>query len=102
MTMNRRDGYTLENLEAAAWLTGVIPSRAQRESLRAGDLAKLRFELPDGRGEWMWVEVRYQTETKFVAMLRNEPEMVPLEFDDFVEFGPENVYAIERAKVVLQ
>ena len=58
-----------------------IPSRAERESLGPGDIAKIRFYIrvasPDGstldRGERMWVRVTERIEGWYRGELDNDP-----------------------------
>lgn len=58
-----------------------IPSRAERESLWPGDIAKIRFYIrvasPDGstldRGERMWVRVTERIEGWYRGELDNDP-----------------------------
>lgn len=78
------DGWTLDDGEQAHARnpdTYWIPSRPQRESLKLGDLAKLRFVLAlvddDGNeersSERMWVEVTALVDGWFRGVLKNQP-----------------------------
>jgi uncharacterized protein YegJ (DUF2314 family) len=90
--------WTLDNAEAraAAHASFKIPSRSEREDLRAGDLAKLIFvdaaDRGSARGERMWVEVMAVEVGRYRGRLRNTPVVIQgLEADDPVEFGPDHV-----------
>lgn len=78
------DGWTLDDGEKAYaehpdmfW----IPSQQERHSLKAGDLAKLRFVLAlideeeneEEAAERMWVEVEERFEGAYRGVLRNQP-----------------------------
>lgn len=78
------NGWTLDDGEQAHRRnpeTFWIPSRQQRESLKAGDLAKLRFVLAlvDDEGneemaaERMWVEVTESADGWYRGVLKNQP-----------------------------
>ena len=76
------DGWCLENGEAyhaKAPDTFWIPERDRRESLEAGDLAKLIFRISVDNAndnvavESMWVLVRERTVDGYLGVLDNEP-----------------------------
>lgn len=77
-----------------------IPPRSQRESLRAGDLATLLFEVvhptgDDPGAERMWVMVQQDIGGRYVGTLDNVPQAITtIAADDPVEFGPEHVIQI--------
>lgn len=87
-----------------------IPSRAIRESLAVGDMAKLIFLAEDGpehvvvRGEStratserMWVRVTARLVTgRYGGTLSNKPSFLPLTFGDSVTFGPEHIIDVKR------
>lgn len=74
-----------------------IPTRAHRDALRVGDLAKLvfvpAFNLP---AERMWVEVRRVVDGRYHGILRNTPVIVGLARGSELEFGPEHIADWER------
>ena len=85
------DGWCLEDGEAYhadAPETFWIPERDRRESLEAGDHAKLIFRInvdnADGNVsfERMWVLVRERTSGGYLGVLNNEPDTVA-ENDEF-------------------
>lgn len=77
-----------------------IPSRAERESLRPGDLAKLLFEITEpGPGmpsaERMWVGVTSTDAQGYQGVLRSVPKVITaIRHGDAVRFGPEHVLSI--------
>jgi hypothetical protein len=104
------NGWTLVSAEeraAVAPNTFQIPSRAARESLSAGDGAKLLFDIEtreadciiDRRVDRMWVIVKAKTETGYTGVLDNDPGVArnpKLQEGDLVAFGPEHVANIGR------
>lgn len=74
-----------------------IPPRSERESLQAGDYAKLPFELVDPQddgpsGERMWVQVLGVENGNYVGALTNTPRVITtIGVGDRVDFGPEHV-----------
>lgn len=95
-------GFRLGDGEArhrAAPRSFFIPDRAERDSLQAGDLAKLLFEisepdpgLPDA--ERMWVSVTGRDADGYTGVLTNEPALITtVRQGDAIRFGPEHVIA---------
>lgn len=90
--------------------TFFIPSRAERESLEAGQLVKLLFEptdpAPEGpRAERMWVIVGGRSGHGYFGQLDNQPQYVPeLNAGDRIEFAPEHVVSIweDRPELALK
>jgi hypothetical protein len=79
------DGWCLEDAEAyhaQAPETFWIPERHRRQSLEAGDLAKLIFRISVHNAdenvstERMWVLVRERTPDGYLGVLDNEPSAV--------------------------
>jgi len=103
------DGWCLEDGEAYhadAPETFWIPDRDRRESLEAGDHAKLIFcinvDNADGNVsfERMWVLVRERTSAGYLGVLNNEPDTVA-ENDEFwlgteLPFSAKHVIAIDE------
>src|ERR1019366_120219 len=54
-----------------------IPSDAEKTSIRPGTKVKLAFEMKDGWGERMWVDVTAVTNRWIVGTLFNEPCGIP-------------------------
>lgn len=74
-----------------------IPSREDRETLKAGDLAKLNFLNAGTRGERMWVLItRRLQDGGYVGTLADKPDITLLLRGDVVRFGPEHVIEIRR------
>ena len=80
-----------------------IPSKSTRESLRAGDQAKLIFEiqpikeLNNFRGERMWVAVTtVLPDGRYRGELSVTPSFIPISIGLPIEFGPENVLGVIR------
>jgi hypothetical protein len=76
-----------------------IPPHWQRNNLKAGDIAKLIFDIrgPDGVfGERMWVLVTGRSGPYYLGELRNQPLAARrnLKFGSFVVFLPEHVVGI--------
>lgn len=88
-----------EELAAESPYTFFIPSRAQREAVDVGDLAKLVFEyqweVKQFGAERMWVKVCAREGAGYVGMLDNRPFEEGLEEGMIVNFGPEHIVAIE-------
>src|SRR3954471_2746370 len=85
------DGWCLDDGEAyhaAAPETFWLPDRHRRESLEAGDLAKLIFRISVDNAdenvsvERMWVLVRERTADGYLGVLDNEPDAIA-ENDEF-------------------
>jgi hypothetical protein len=103
------DGWCLEDGEAYhadAPDTFWIPERHRRESLEAGDLAKLVFRISVDNAEEnvsverMWVLVRERTAEGYLGVLDNEPDAIA-ENDDFwlgteLPFSAKHVINIEE------
>jgi uncharacterized protein YegJ (DUF2314 family) len=103
------DGWCIEDGEAyhaEAPDTFWIPERDRRESLEAGDLAKLIFRInvdnADGNVavERMWVLVRERTADGYLGVLDNEPDAIA-ENDEFwlgteLPFSAKHVINIEQ------
>ena len=74
-----------------------IPTRAERESVRPGDLVKLLFDFvepaeDEWTGERMWVEVNEVRGGRYVGTLDNEPFMLTsVALGSQIEFGPEHI-----------
>ena len=103
------DGWCLEDGEvrhAEAPDTFWIPERSRRESLEAGDLAKLIFRISvdnedeDVSVERMWVLVRERTPNGYLGVLDNEPGAIA-ENDEYwlgteLPFSAKHVINIEE------
>jgi hypothetical protein len=103
------DGWCLEDGEARhaeAPDTFWIPDRHRRESLEAGDLAKLIFRISVDHAdenvsvERMWVLVRERTPDGYLGVLDNEPGAIA-ENDEFwpgteLPFSAKHVINIEE------
>jgi hypothetical protein len=80
-----------------------IPARAERESLLAGDPAKLLFEVTGpqdsmSRGERMWVRVTGRDADGYAGVLDNVPSVLTaIKLGDTVRFGPQHVIATSVA-----
>lgn len=89
-----RDG---EELHRAAPRSFLIPSRAERDSLAGGDLAKLLFEIIEPRpgmpsAERMWVRVTSRDADGYTAVPTNVPGVITaFREGDTIRFGPEHV-----------
>ena len=104
------DGWTLESAEAHHAKTPEtfpIPERAARESLEAGDAAKLLFdieareagEVVDRGVDRMWVIIKRRDGDRYMGVLDNDPgtaENLVLGPGTLVWFGPEHVADISR------
>jgi hypothetical protein len=86
-----------EALHQAAPRSFFIPSRAERDSLQAGDLAKLLFEVAGpGPGmpgaERMWVEVTGRDTSGYTGVLASTPTVITtIQQGGTIRFGPEHV-----------
>lgn len=93
--------WKLSNTEARATehpASFQIPSRAKREALRVGDLAKLIFR-DKGVGERMWVKVTGVEAGGYRGQLTNAPAAVHgLAKGDSVKFGPEHIASLDAAR----
>jgi hypothetical protein len=103
------DGWCLDDGEAyhaEAPDTFWIPERRRRESLQAGDLAKLIFRISVDNAdenvavERMWVLVRERTAVGYLGVLDNEPDAIA-ENDEFwfgseIPFSAKHVINIEE------
>lgn len=80
--------------------TFFIPSRAEREAVRPGDLVKLLFELVDPTddmpsAERMWVQVTHAQGGRYVGTLDNEPgALTSIGPGSRIEFGPEHIITL--------
>lgn len=90
------DGEVL-NREAPS--TFFIPTRAEREALKPGDLVKLLFEIVDPEqgmptAERMWVEVVEVRGSGYVGSLDNEPHVITtIRPGSQIKFEPHHVIA---------
>ncbi len=93
--------YTLGNAEQRAESASFpIPSKAERDGLRVGDLAKCIFlAVPEParspKGDRMWIEVSGRRGDQYVGLLRNHPVVVGAAYGDEVVFGPEHVIDLQ-------
>jgi hypothetical protein len=72
-----------------------IPSAAERQSIEPGDHVKLMFEMKDGWGERMWVNVSAMRPRRVVGELLNSPVGIPrLNAGDRVKFRFDHVIDI--------
>ena len=100
------DGWELESAEArhaASPETFWIPDRQVRDSLKAGQLVQLLFQISgtgdDGEREInverMWVEVEGRIGDLYVGCLRNQPATIDagqgLDFKMKLAFRPEHI-----------
>lgn len=89
-----------ELLHQAHPRTFFIPTRAEREALGPGDVAKLVFELVEPTDEMpaaerMWVQVVEATGGRYVGVLDNEPAaLTSVAAGSRIEFGPEHVVSL--------
>lgn len=105
--MARRSGrdWTLDNAEvlhARHPKSFFIPSPERRRHLRSDDFVRLIFlvggDKPEGpSGERMWLtNIRSQDGGRYIGTLTNQPVAIEdLAQGDEIEFGPENVIAVE-------
>jgi uncharacterized protein YegJ (DUF2314 family) len=86
-----------EALHQAAPRSFFIPGRAERDSLRSGDIARLLFEIIEPgldmpRAERMWVGVTGRDADGYTGVLTNVPTVITtIRRGDTVRFGPEHV-----------
>ncbi len=72
-----------------------IPSDEDKQLIQPGDLVKLLFELRDGWGERMWVEVTEVRKRRIVGRLWNTPAGIPrLWPNDKIKFNRDHVIGI--------
>ncbi|AGK54491.1 immunity protein Imm33 domain-containing protein [Bacillus sp. 1NLA3E] len=76
--------------------TFYVPSLEVLNKLKVGDLIKLIFVTEEAeddgfRGERMWVQITNIKEKKFIGILDNEPQRLPLKIGDEISFGIENI-----------
>ncbi len=89
-----------EDLNREAPRTFLIPPRAERVALRAGDLVKLLFEVvaPDDAiptAERMWVQVLARHDDGYVGALDNQPNVITtIEPGSRIHFRAEHVIVI--------
>lgn len=73
-----------------------IPSEEEKDSIIAGDLVKLMFEMKCSCAERMWVRVSEVGHPKMVGTLANQPVGIPrLDFGDTVKFKRDHIIDIE-------
>lgn len=73
-----------------------IPSAAQRLAVEPGAIVKLSFEMKDGWGERMWVEVTAVKRRHLVGRLSNQPIGIPrLLSGDTIKFTRDHIIDIE-------
>lgn len=68
-----------------------IPSEEEKNSLKVKDLAKLGFLSKKDGGERMWVEITERNGDSFKGVLRNNPVLLKLNYDDEVVFESKNI-----------
>lgn len=89
-----------EDLNRQAPRSFFIPSRAEREALQPGGLAKLYFEVVDPDDEMpgaerMWVQVVERQGDGYAGTLESQPQVIStIQPGDRVTFGPEHVIAL--------
>lgn len=80
--------------------TFFIPTRAEREAVKPGELAKLLFEIVDPTdgmpsAERMWVKVSEVRRGRYIGELDNEPAALKsIEPGSRIEFGPEHIISL--------
>lgn len=80
--------------------TFFIPTRAEREGVKPGDLVKLLFEIVDPTGdmpsaERMWVRVSEAKGGRYVGELDNEPRALQsIGPGSRIEFAPEHIISL--------
>ena len=76
-----------------------IPSQAERENLKPGDLAKLIFRISNGdevNVERMWVQVLEVSSQSYVGVLDNDPYCTnEIRSGMKVQFHPDHVIQIQ-------
>ena len=104
-----KDGWTLLSAEERAAIAPdmfSLPSRSSRESMKAGEAAKLLFDIEtrangnvvDRGTERMWVIVKSKTADGYVGILDNDPgvaDNLNLHEGDLVVFGPQHICGID-------
>jgi hypothetical protein len=96
-----------EALHQAAPRSFFIPGHAERDSLRAGDLAKLLFEIIERRpgmprAERMWVGVTGRDSDGYAGVLTNVPSVITtIRQGDTIRFGPEHVISTPESSPLL-
>lgn len=75
-----------------------VPSEADIANIKVGDYVKLIF-LYEGdvcEGERMWVQVKVLNKDAeyFGGLLSNDPVVVPLKLNDYIEFDSKNIISI--------
>ena len=72
-----------------------IPNDAWKAQVGAGDCVKLMFEMGDGYGERMWVDVTSAKGNRLAGTLRNTPSFIPrLAPGDKVKFRRDHIVDI--------
>lgn len=80
--------------------TFFIPTRAEREAVKPGDLVKLLFEIVDPTddmpsAERMWVQVTEAEGGRYVGALDNQPgALKSIGPGSRIEFGPEHIISL--------
>jgi hypothetical protein len=78
-----------------------IPDEEDRNGVHPGLTVKLMFEMRDGFGERMWVEVLRRKRRHLVGRLSNQPAAIPrLYHGDLIKFKPEHIIDIDWEGVV--
>jgi len=98
--------WTLASAEARAAANDSfeIPTRAEREALRIGDLAKLVFVNSRKDGERMWVKIETvlrlgAAAPRYCGRLQNMPVMIQnLQEDAVITFGPEQPLLLDSGR----
>ncbi|MDQ6750280.1 MAG: DUF2314 domain-containing protein [Actinomycetota bacterium] len=73
-----------------------IPSDADKRSLEPGATVKLLFEMKDGWGERMWVDVVAIKKRHMIGTLSNRPAGIPrLDYGDTIKFTRDHVIDID-------
>lgn len=90
------DGEVLNREHPSTFL---IPTRAEREALKPGDLVKLLFEIVDPQegmptAERMWVRVAESRGNEYVGSLDNDPRVITtIGPGSQIKFEPHHVIA---------
>jgi Uncharacterized protein conserved in bacteria (DUF2314) len=73
-----------------------IPDQEAKQAIEPGVVVKLMFEMSDGWGERMWVEVVAVKRRHLVGALRNHPVGIPrLDWGDRVRFNRDHIIDID-------
>ncbi|MGW2292531.1 DUF2314 domain-containing protein [Streptomyces phaeochromogenes] len=73
-----------------------IPSEEEKQALRPGVTVKLMFDMRDGWGERMWVEIVAVKKRKLVGTLHNQPAGIPrLNHGDRIHFKYHHIIDID-------